>query len=130
MIVTVSAIIFASLSGIIILFQLGLALGLPWGKASMGGKFPGKYPPKMRIVSLVNSMLICIIAVVVLIKANLLLPRFKSFSDIIIYFVVGFSLTATIMNIITPSKIERNIWTPVAAILFVTSFIVAFVTVK
>ena len=130
MIVTVSAIIFASLSGIIILFQLGLALGLPWGKASMGGKFPGKYPPKMRIVSLVNSMLICIIAVVVLIKANLLLPRFKSFSDIIIYFVVGFSLTATIMNILTPSKIERNIWAPVAAILFVTSFIVAFVTVK
>ena len=130
MIVTVSAIIFASLSGIIILFQLGLALGLPWGKASMGGKFPGKYPPKMRIVGLVNSMVICIIIVVVLIKANLLLPRFKSFSDIIIYFVVGFSLTATIMNIITPSKIERNIWAPVAAILFVTSFIVAFVTVK
>ncbi|MCG9874738.1 MAG: hypothetical protein MH321_08135 [Leptospiraceae bacterium] len=28
-------------AGILILFQLCLAAGLPWGAASMGGKFPG-----------------------------------------------------------------------------------------
>ena len=28
--------------GIVILFQLCLAIGIPWGAASMGGKYPGK----------------------------------------------------------------------------------------
>ena len=74
MIVTISAIIFAILSAILVLFQLGLTLGMPWGEASMGGKFLGKYPPKMRIVSLINSFILSLIAMVVLIKAELMLP--------------------------------------------------------
>lgn len=39
-----SAIIFTVFTAIVILFQLGLAIGMPWGSASMGGKFPGKDP--------------------------------------------------------------------------------------
>ena len=128
MIVTISAIIFTILSGIIVLFQLGLTLGMPWGEASMGGKFPGKYPPKMRIVSLINSLILIFIAVIVLVKADLLFPQYKSISNIAIYFVVGFSAVATILNIITPSKIERKIWAPFATLLLIASIIVAFVS--
>lgn len=127
MLVTISAITFTILSGIIVLFQLGLTLGMPWGEASMGGKFPGKYPPRMRIVSLINSLIIIFIAVIVLIKADLLFPHYKSISNIAIYFVVGFSAVATILNTITPSKVERTIWGPVALLLLTTSIIVAFV---
>jgi len=36
-----SAKIFTVFTAIVILFQLGLAIGMPWGAASMGGKFPG-----------------------------------------------------------------------------------------
>ena len=128
MIVTISAITFTILSGIIILFQLGLTLGMPWGEASMGGKFPGKYPPKMRIVSLINSLILIFIAVIVLVRADILLPQYKSISNIAIYFVVGFSAIATILNIITRSKIERKLWAPVATLLLITSIIVAFVS--
>jgi hypothetical protein len=39
-----SAIIFTVFTAIVILFQLGLAIGMPWGAASMGGKFPGNDP--------------------------------------------------------------------------------------
>jgi hypothetical protein len=39
-----SAIIFTVLTAIVILFQLVLAIGMSWGSASMGGKFPGKDP--------------------------------------------------------------------------------------
>ena len=129
MIVNISVIIFTILSAILVLFQLGLTLGMPWGEASMGGKFPGKYPPKMRIVSLINSFILSLIAMVVLIKAELLLPQYKSYANVVVYFVVAFSAVATILNILTPSKIERKIWAPVATLLLVTSIIVAFVSV-
>ena len=126
MLVTISAYVFTILSIILVLFQFGLTIGMPWGKASMGGKYPGKYPPKMRVVSLINIFVLSIIAVIVLIKADIIFPQLKSFSNIAIYFIVGFSVLATILNLITPSKIERKIWLPVAVVLLVTSIIVAF----
>lgn len=129
MLVIISAYIFALLSFVIILFQLALTIGMPWGAASMGGKFPGKYPPRMRVVSLINIFIISFIAAIVLIKSEIIWLQFKSFATVAIYFVVAFSLVATILNTITPSKIERKIWAPVAAILLLTSSIVAFVKV-
>jgi hypothetical protein len=129
MLVIISAYVFAILSLVIILFQFGLTIGMPWGAASMGGKFPGKYPPRMRVVSLVNIFITSFIAAIVLIKVEIILLQFKSFANVAIYFVVVFSLVATILNTITPSKIERKIWAPVAAILLLTSSVVAFVKV-
>lgn len=58
MIITLAAIVYSILNLIVILFQLGLAFGMPWGAASMGGKFPGKYPPKMRLVAIINILLL------------------------------------------------------------------------
>lgn len=119
-----SAIIFTVFTAIVILFQLGLAIGMPWGLASMGGKFPGKYPPKMRIVAIVNILILSVLAIIVLSRAGLVFPQLLSVSKIGIWFVVVFSGIGTIMNTITPSKIER-IWAPVAAIQLITSLIVA-----
>ena len=129
MLVIISAYIFAILSFVIILFQLALTIGMPWGAASMGGKFPGKYPPGMRVVSFINVFIISFMAAIVLIKSEIIWLQFKSFANVAIYFVVVFSVVATILNTITPSKIERKIWAPVAAILLLTSSIVAFVKV-
>ncbi len=122
--VSVSAQIFTALTGIVILFQACLAAGLPWGKASMGGKFPGKYPPKMRLVAIINIIVLGFISLIVLSRANLLFPEMLPFSKIAIWIVVVFFLAGTIMNTITPSKIER-IWAPVALLQLITSIIVA-----
>lgn len=121
---TISAIIFTVFTGIVILFQGCLAAGLPWGKASMGGKYPGKYPPKMRMVAVINMILLSFIATIVLSEADLMFPQLKTISGIGIWFVVIFFFIGTIMNTITPSKIER-IWAPVALIQMTTSIIVA-----
>ena len=121
---TTSAIIFTVFTGIVILFQGCLAAGLPWGKASMGGKYPGKYPPKMRMVAVINMILLSFIATIVLSEADLMFPQLKTISGIGIWFVVIFFFIGTIMNTITPSKIER-IWAPVALIQMTTSIIVA-----
>ena len=121
---TTSAQLFTALTGIVILFQSCLALGLPWGKASMGGKFPGKYPPKMRFMALINIFILAFFVIIVLSRANMLFPIIMPFSKIAIWIVVVFFFAGTIMNTITPSKIER-IWAPVAFIQLITSINVA-----
>ena len=93
---TILAIVFTIFSGIVILFQFCLAIGLPWGSASMGGKYPGKYPPKMRIVAIVNMAVLSFLAGIVLIRAGLFFPQFFSFSKIGIWFVVVFSGIGTV----------------------------------
>ncbi len=124
MIVTISAYIYSILMGIVIVFQACLAIGLPWGAASMGGKYPGKYPPKMRIIALINISVLSILILIVLIKAGLLLSQFSTFSNYAIWFAIFFALANTVLNTITKSKIER-IWMPITAIQLVASIIVA-----
>lgn len=124
MIESVSAIVFAVLTGIVIIFQACLAAGAPWGAAAMGGKYPGKYPPKMRVVAMINMLILGFIAALVLSKADVLLPQLKTVSTIGIWVVVAFFVLGTVMNTITPSKIER-IWAPVAFLQLIASLIVA-----
>ena len=120
---TISAIIFTVFTGIVIIFQGCLAAGVPWGEASMGGKYPGKYPPKMRIVAGINMIILGFIAIIVLSEADIMLPQLKTISSVAIWFVVVFFFIGTIMNTITRSKIER-IWAPVALIQMITALII------
>ncbi len=124
MLETVSAIIFSAFTAIVIVFQGCLAAGIPWGAASMGGRYPGKYPPKMRIVAVLNMLILGFIAAVVLSEANLVFPQLHSISGIGIWVIVVYFIIGTIMNTVTPSKIER-IWAPVSFIQLITSLIVA-----
>jgi drug/metabolite transporter (DMT)-like permease len=124
MIETVSGIIFTVFTGVVIVFQGCLAAGVPWGAASMGGKYPGKYPPKMRVVAVFNMALLAFMAAIVLAEADILFPTLKPVASIGIWFVVAFLAIGTVLNTFTPSKIER-IWAPVALIQLIASFIIA-----
>ncbi|WP_410511517.1 hypothetical protein PaeBR_15720 [Paenibacillus sp. BR2-3] len=125
MLVSISAIIFSTLIGIVILFQLALAAGMPWGSYAMGGKFPGKYPPAMRMACLFQVIILTLLASIVLSKSGLIFPGWYSFTKSAIWFVVIFSVTATILNFITRSVWERRIWAPVSLLLLITSITVA-----
>ncbi len=125
MFVSISAIIFSILIGIVILFQLALAAGMPLGSYAMGGKFPGKYPPAMRLACLIQVIILTLIALIVLSKSGLIFIDWYSFTESAIWFVVAFSMIATIMNLITRSVWERRIWAPVSLLLLITSIIVA-----
>lgn len=123
MIVTISGIVYVILNLIVIIFQLGLALGMPWGAASMGGKFPGKYPPKMRLVASINILLLTFFSLVVMVEARLM-DNIIAYTNYLIWVIVAFSIIGVILNSITPSKIER-IWAPLALIQLITSLIIA-----
>lgn len=124
MITTISAYIFLIATIFVILFQLGLAFGMPWGEYAMGGKFPGKFPIAMRIAALVQILILIIFATTVLINAQIILPEFYKFSQTAIWFVLAFSILGSVLNIITKSKKERMIWAPVSIILLISVVLV------
>lgn len=125
MYISMSAIIFACLIGVVILFQLALAAGMPWGSIAMGGKYPGKYPPALRIATLFQIIILALLGSIVLSKAGFVFLDWDSFANSAIWFVVFFSVVATILNLITKSKWERRIWAPVSLLLLITSITVA-----
>lgn len=125
MFVTISATVFSTLITVVILFQISLAAGMPWGSYAMGGKFPGKFPPTMRIASLIQVIILSIIGSIVLIKSGLIFPDWSMFANAAIWFVVAFSVIATVLNLVTRSVWERRIWAPVSLLMLATSIIVA-----
>jgi hypothetical protein len=122
---TASAVVFALVTTGIIAFQLALALGARWGSYAMGGKFPGRYPPAMRAAALAQAALLALLAVVVLSKAELVLPSVSQALPSLIWLAVAFSAVSVALNSITPSSGERRLWVPVAVVMLVSSLAVA-----
>jgi hypothetical protein len=88
----------------VICLQFGLAAGMPWGELAMGGQFPGQFPTSMRIAALLQIAL---------------LRR-------LIWIVVALLVVAVVLNLITPSVKERDLWLPVATGLLLCAVVVAF----
>ena len=122
---TASAVAFALVTAGIIVFQLALALGAPWGSYAMGGKFPGRYPPAMRVAALAQTALLAFLAVIVLSDAKLVLPALSEGLPSLIWLSVVFSAVSVVLNAITPSLGERKVWLPVAVVMLASSLAMA-----
>ena len=118
-------ILFIIFTSLVSLFQLALALGAPWGKIAMAGKFPGKLPSKIRIAAVFQMFILLFFIWIALVKSEKMNLEWKDFADKMIWVVVSFSVIASVLNIITPSKWERIIWAPVCLIMLITSIIIA-----
>jgi hypothetical protein len=121
----ITAIVFACLIVVVGLFQLALAAGMPWGKLAMGGRFPGRFPPAMRVTAVVQAAVLGVLALVVLARAGLVLPTWNVASTKLIWIAVAVSVLSAIANLATPSKWERILWAPIAVALTVCSLVVA-----
>ncbi len=124
-ITVIAALVFAVVAGGVIAFQLALALGAPWGRYAMGGAFPGRFPPPMRVAAVVQAILIALLAVVVLSAAGLVLPDLATAAPWLVWVAVVVSAIAVVLNVISRSAGERRIWVPVATVLLVSSLLVA-----
>lgn len=120
-----AAIVFSIFAGGAVIFQLALALGAPWGEMAMGGRYPGRFPPKMRVAAFVQAVLLAILALLVLVRAGLVLGGLYGFSLWAIWLVVALFSVSAILNIITPSRKERMLWAPVTIVLTICSIVVA-----
>ena len=121
----VAAVVFAAVSLGVVGFQVGLALGAPWGAYAMGGAFPGRYPTSMRFVALAQAIAVAFLAVVVLASGGLIGTTLVDALPWLTWVPVAFSALATGLNAISRSAGERRLWVPVSIVLLVTSLIVA-----
>ena len=106
---------------IVVLFQFALICGAPWGHLAMGGRYPGRFPPAMRIAAFIQCVLLSLFAVVTLIRADVLGTQYANVADIAIWPVTLVSAASVIMNLATPSKWERILWVPVGTVMLVSS---------
>lgn len=117
--------VFAVVATGVVAFQLALALGAPWGRFAMGGAFPGRFPPPMRVAAVIQAVLIGFIALAVLSAGGLVLPQVTVAFPWLVWVAVVVSAIALVLNAISRSAGERRLWVPVAVVLLASSLIVA-----
>jgi hypothetical protein len=120
-----AAVLYAAVSAGVVVFQVALAAGVPWGAYAMAGAFLGQFPVALRIAALVQAALIVGMAVVVLSRAGLVLARWSGGRPWVVWCVVAFAAASLVLNLMTPSAGERPIWAPVALLLLANSTVVA-----
>jgi hypothetical protein len=121
-----AAVVAAVLIGVVIVFQVALAAGAPFGAASWGGQHAGQLPMRLRLASIGAVVLLAVIGWVVLAAAGLVargpIPEpwlAPAVWVAAVYFAVG-----TVANLASRSRIER-VWGPVALVTAVCCVIVA-----
>lgn len=119
-----AALVFAGLTAIVILFQLALAAGASWGAYAMGGAFPGVFPNPMRIAAVVQAGFLAGVATAILARAGVTRPGWWAGKQLA-WAIVVLTGVGVVLNLITPSGMERLIWSPVTIVMFLCALRVA-----
>lgn len=106
--------LYACLSLLVILFQLALAMGASYGHLAMGGRYPGRFPPAMRVAAVVQAGLHVALTLAVLERAGQIATPLP---DWLFWAACAMILVATPLNLITPSRAERALWGPVTMLM-------------
>ena len=116
----------AVLFGVIAIMTVLVACGLPLGEYTMGGQH--KILPKKFRVAAVISVAIQIFAMIIILQAGGLLPLWLSFkvTKYICFFFATYLSLNTIMNMISKSKKEKYVMTPISLIAGICFWITAF----
>ena len=113
---TISSIIGAALLLVVAVMEVLLIIGLPLGEFTMGGRYK-VLPPMYRIFAASSVILQLFGAAMILQGGGLMNMWFAGKAVKIICFVfAGFFAVNTFMNIISSSKKEKYVMTPLAAI--------------
>lgn len=121
----VFAYIFIGIAIFITVLQLALAFGAPLGEFTMGGRFPGKLPVKMRLAAIIQIIILFFFTAIVISKAELALDAFYDVARIGIWFVLAFFVFGSIMNLSSPSKKEKMLLGPLNIVALICTFMVA-----
>lgn len=120
-----AALIVCVLFAVLALFQLALALGAPLGRFAWGGGSV-RLPTALRVGSVISIALYALFCAIITERAGLatLFP-WTSISAVGIWIVTAYLGLGIVMNAISRSPPERYTMTPLVAVLFALSLIVA-----
>ena len=126
MISTVSSVIGAVLLLGVAVMEVLLIFGLPLGEFTMGGRYK-VLPPMFRLFA-ASSIILQLFGAAMLLQGSGLMNMWFAgkVTKIICFVFAGFFAVNTIMNFISPSKKEKYVMTPLAAIEAVCFAITAF----
>jgi hypothetical protein len=125
MIENIAAIIVVVLFSLLTVFQFLLALGLPLGHLAYGGKHE-KLPRNLRISSIVAIGIFIFGSLEVLENANLItLVNIPLVSLITVWILAIYLTLNTLMNLLSKSKKEKLIMTPISLIAAICCYIIA-----
>lgn len=97
---------------VVVAFQAALAAGAPWGEATQGGTNPGVLPEPLRLTSALGAVVYLTLAAVAGTRWAPPILRRRVLRAGAAVMVVG-----ALLNIASPSFIERMIWVPVTVAL-------------
>ena len=114
------------LFGVIAIMTVLVACGLPLGEFTMGGQH--KILPKNFRVMAVISVAIQIFAMIIILQAGGFIPLWLSFkvTKYICFFFAAYLSLNTIMNMISKSRKEKYVMTPLSFIAGICFWITAF----
>ena len=116
----------AVLFGIIAIMTVLVACGLPLGEFTMGGQHK-ILPKKLRVVAVI-SVAIQIFAMIIILQAGGFIPLCLSFklTKYICFFFAAYLSLNTIMNMLSKSRKEKYVMTPISLIAGICFLITAF----
>ena len=124
MIVLIAALIAVVFFAVLSIFQLLLAIGLPLGKLAYGGKYE-KLPTNMRIMSIVAIGIFVLASISVLERAVIIIIFNNPILTMVIVWIIAIYLAFnTLLNVLSKSKPEKLIMTPISLISAICCFIV------
>lgn len=103
----------STFAGAAILYIL-LSLGLPYGEFAMGGKHR-IMPSQMRVACAI-SVVIQLVAILYLLQAGHVISIGLPFDRAVCYFFTVYLILNTVLNILSKSKKERLVMTPLSLI--------------
>lgn len=126
MVVLSAAILAALLLLLVVIFQLGLAAGAPWGRASWGGRQPEVLPGHLRVASGVSALVLASFAAIVLVQGGALNVTAPSYLRWVTWGIAGLLALSAVGNLVSPSRTERTVLGPLSLVTSVLCVIVAW----
>ena len=122
----------AALMGLVVLFQLLVAAGAPWGTYTQGGANSGSLPLAGRAFALLSVILLVVMASAILARAGEgpLSNAPRPLITVLAWFTTVYSVMGVVLNLITPSASERSVFAPISAAIAVLVIVVMVSTRK
>ena len=109
-----AAILYISITVLVIFFQFGLVFGAPLGEFTQGGRFKGALPISGRVLAALSIPLLMFMALSIASVVGFVFEwdRWTAIATI------AFQGVTVILNWITPSRKEKLLWGPVTTVAF------------
>jgi hypothetical protein len=118
----IAAFFYILIIAIVVLFQLCLIFGAPWGQITQGGRYQGTLPVGGRVAAALSIPILIFMGASITSAAGLV-PNWAGWTA---YAAIAVQALSTTLNWITPSQKERILWGPITSIMLFFAAYVLF----